>query len=138
VWLAKSEPGSVFLSGHVPDGFEQTLYTYAKSVFQHATVSDAMSSAIGAPEDWISAAELSLDMLTLLQQGSVMLQDRAIKISGIFAAPHMSDLLKAYSLKLPKGFALETHILEPTGETLPRRAREINLDGQSAASALNP
>lgn len=138
VWLAQLQHGSLSLSGHVPSEFDQTLFTYAQTLFQNIKVSNAMASAGGAPEDWISAAKLSLDMLTLLQQGNVTLNDRVIKLDGVFASSGMSDFLNEYRQRLPKGFKLETNILEPASRTPAVRAEETNLAARRAAGALNP
>ncbi len=116
VWLAQMRAGTVNLSGHVPDEFGQFLVNYAKSLFQ-SNVDNGMASARGAPEGWIGAAKLSLEMLNLLQQGQVLLSDRVIKLNGVFSSPGMGATLKSYSERLPKGFRLETNILDPVLRT---------------------
>lgn len=137
VWLAQLNNGILNLGGHVPAEFDRTLFTYAQTLFQNNKVSNAMASAVGAPDDWISAAKLSLDMLTLLRQGSVTINDRVIRLDGVLASPGMTEFLNGYRQRLPKGFKLEANILEPALHIPAVRADETSLSVRKPA-VLNP
>ena len=140
VWLAQLQPGSVTLSGHVPDKQDNALYSYAQGVFQNLKVNNTMEFADGQPRDWLTAAKVSLDMLSLLYAGNAEVSDNVVKLEGIYASPAMVDVLKSYSERLPKGFRLETNILEPVTRSPAARAEDVNLAAQTqaVAASLNP
>jgi OOP family OmpA-OmpF porin len=139
VWLAQIQPNSVSLSGHVPNQSDQDLVEYARALFQNAKLDNAMTLAAGAPGDWLTAAKVSLEMLALLRSGKVTLNDRFIKVDGIYSGPGMGELLNAYRQKLPKDFQLETNISEPViqaPKTTATRVEDMSLSARSAT--FNP
>ena len=73
------------------------------------SVNDGMEVAKGEPQDWLAATKLSLEMLSLLFSGNVVVSDNVIKLDGIYSSPAMVELLGAYSKRLPAGFRLEKH-----------------------------
>jgi len=138
VWLAQLQPGSLKLSGHVPDQKDQALCSYAQNLFQNMRVNNSMEFAEGEPRDWLEAVKLGLDMLSLLYAGNVAVSDNVIKLEGIFSSPGMVALFKSYSQKVPKGFRLETHILEPVARAPSARTEDVNLAAHTAPASLNP
>jgi hypothetical protein len=112
VWLAQLHSGSVNLSGHVPLESDRDLIIYARSLFGTLQVSNSMSWALGAPKGWVEAAKLSLNMLNLLQQGTVILTDKLITVDGVLAVSHTPDQVKAFVKLLPEGFKLEFNVAE--------------------------
>jgi hypothetical protein len=136
-WLAQIQPGYVSLSGYVPNEMDQVLLSYVQQQFQNSKIDNAMALAVGAPEDWLAAAKLSLDMLALLQSGSASLSDRVIKVDGIYASSEMAELFKLYRQKLPKGFRLEEHLTPPVARTTPARVEDV-VATRATAATLNP
>ncbi len=138
VWLAQMQPGSLNLSGYVPDKQDQALCSYAQNLFQTLKVNNSMEFAEGEPHDWLEAAKLSLDMLSLLYAGNVAVSDNVIRLEGIYSSPAAAALLKTYSQKVPRGFRLEMHILEPVVRGPTARAEDINVAAHTAPASLNP
>ncbi len=136
-WLAQIQPGSISLSGFVPNETDEVLMTYVQTQFQNSKIDNAMALAVGAPEEWLAAAKLSLDMLALLQSGSATLNDRVIKVDGIYASSEMAELFKLYRQKLPKGYRLESSVTPPASRTTPARAEDI-LAAHTSPATLNP
>lgn len=135
IWSAQLAQGALILSGHVPDQQEQPIYNYAQNAFQALRVSNNMEFAEGEPRDWSEAAKVALDMLGLLYSGNVSLSDNVIKVEGIFSTPDGAALLKSYSQKLPAGFHLDSHILEPVARA---PFADVNLAAHNTPGSLNP
>ncbi len=138
VWVAQLQPGSLNLSGYVPDQQEQALCSHAQNLFQNLSVNNGMEVAQGEPHNWLEAAKLSLEMLSLLYAGNVAVSDNVIKLEGIYSSPAMIGLLRTYSQKVPPGFRLEMHILEPVARAPSARNEDINIAAHTAPASLNP
>jgi hypothetical protein len=135
VWSAQLQPGSLNLSGHVPDTQDQPIYSYAQNLFQTLRVNNGMEAAEGEPRDWAEAAKVALDMLGLLYTGSASLSDNVVKLDGIYSSPEGAALLQSYKQKLPAGFRLEPHILEPVARA---PLADVSLASHTAPASLNP
>jgi hypothetical protein len=138
VWFAQLQPGSLNLSGHVPDKQDKVVSGYAESLFQNHKVTSAMEFAEGQPRDWIIATKAALDMLSLLSAGNVEVSDKVVKLEGIYASPAMAAVMKTYSERLPKDFKLETNVLEPVSRSPAAGAEAVNLAAQASSASLNP
>jgi hypothetical protein len=139
VWTAQLQLGSVSLSGYVPDRQDQPLCNHAQNLFQSLRVTNSMEFAEGEPRGWSEAAKVALDMLSLLYSGSASLSDNVIRLDGIYSsAENGPALMKAYSEKLPAGYKLEQHVLEPVARAPNARAEDVNLAAQATPAALNP
>ncbi len=139
VWLAQLQQGTLNLSGHVPDQQDQVLCSYAQNLFQNLKVNNRMEFAKGEPRDWLTATKVALDMLSLLYAGNAAITDNVIKLEGIYSSPAMVELLKLYRQKLPKGFVLETNILEPVARAPAARAEDVSLAAaHNAAASMSP
>lgn len=138
VWLAQMQPGSVSLSGHVPLELDQDLFTYAKSIFGSFHVSNSMALALGAPENWLDAAKLSLSILSLLQHGTVIVTDKVITVDGVLSAGHSREHVKALGAQVPEGFKLETSVIE--AESYPRSgaAAEVSVAAKRTEKLVSP
>ncbi len=138
VWTAQLQPGSINLSGHVPNQQDRQLCDYAQNVFQNLRVNSSMEFAEGEPREWFEAAKAALDMLGLLYAGNASLSDNVVRLEGIYSSPDGPALLKTYAQKLPAGFKLEPHILEPVARApSAARAEDVNLAAQTAPASLN-
>jgi hypothetical protein len=139
VWSAQLQLGSVSLSGYVPDRQDQPICNYAQNLFQSLRVSNNMEFAEGEPQGWSEAAKVALDMLSLLYSGSASLSDNVIKLEGIYSSSQDGPTaLKAYSQKLPAGYKLEQHILEPVARAPTARAEDVNVAAQTTPASLQP
>ena len=139
VWTAQLQPGSINLSGHVPSQQDRQLCDHAQNVFQNLRVNSSMEIAEGEPREWFDAAKASLDMLALLYTGNASLSDNVVRLEGIYSSPDGPAALKTYAQKLPAGFKLEPHILEPVARApSSARAEDVSLAAQTAPASLNP
>jgi len=139
VWAAEMRPGTVNLSGYVPDKQAQILCAHAQNIFQNVKVNNGMEVAKGEPRDWLDATKIALDMLSLLYSGNVSISDHVVRIDGYFSSPSMVDVFKSYSKKLPEGFRLETKIPEPVVRApAAARAEDVSFAAHEARASMNP
>ncbi len=138
VWVAQLQHGALTLSGHVPDQQDKVLCGYAENLFQNTKVNNSMEFAKGEPQEWLAATKLALDMLALLYTGNAAVSDKVIKLEGIYSSPAMVDLLKTYGQRLPRGFRLETNILEPVARAPAVRADDVSLAARSTPTSMSP
>lgn len=138
IWLAQLQPGSIDLSGHVPDRQDQALCNYAQNLFQNLKVNNSMEFAQGEPPAWLDAAKFSLDLLSLLYVGNAAVSDNIIRLEGIYSSPDMAALFKSYSSKVPPGFRLETHVLEPVARAPSAHGQDVSLAAHTFAGSMNP
>jgi OOP family OmpA-OmpF porin len=138
VWLAQLHSGSVNLSGHVPLESDSDLIVYARSLFGTLQVSNSMAWALGAPKGWVDAAKLSLNILNLLQQGTVILTDKIITVDGILNPSHTPEQVKAFANLLPEGFKLEFSVVEASQAIHPAAAGEIAVAAKRTLSNILP
>lgn len=145
IWKAKLQPGIIDLSGHVPNQKERQLCDYAQNVFRNLRVNSSMEFAEGEPQAWFEAAKTAIDMLALLYTGNASLSDNVVKLEGIYSSPEGPALLKNFAQRLPAGFKLDPHILEPVARAPAAPAtRDVNLAAQKAGrgalsrASLNP
>jgi hypothetical protein len=110
VWTAQLQQRALTLTGYVPEQQAQILCAHAHTLFRDVTVNDGMAVAKGEPRDWLAATKLSLEMLSLLYSGNVVISDNVIKLDGIYFSPATVEMLGAYSKRLPAGFRLEKNI----------------------------
>src|SRR5262249_20960507 len=89
VWFAQLQPGTLNLSGHVPDKQDKVLCDYAQNLFQTLKVNNTMEFAKGEPRDWLVATQVALDMLSLLYAGSAAISDNVVRLEGIYSSPAM-------------------------------------------------
>jgi hypothetical protein len=100
-------------------------------------VNDGMEVAKGEPQDWLAATKLSLEMLSLLFSGNVVISDNVIKLDGIYSSPAMAELLGAYSKRLPSGYRLEKNISVAKS---PLSAEDVSLAAHDSrpSTSMNP
>ena len=139
VWMAQLQQGTLILSGHVPDQQDQILYAYARSLFKNVKVNNGMEVAKGEPQDWLDATKLSLEMLSLLFSGNIAISDNLIRIDGIYSSPSLIEPFKACIKRLPRGFTLETRIMEPVAKASPS-AEDVSLASHDyqPQTSMNP
>jgi hypothetical protein len=112
IWNAQVTNGALRLSGHVPQEARNALTYAAQEHYAASQIEDAMTPARGAPDGWLGAAKLALEMLRYMQQGRITLVDRVITLEGALQTPETAKLVKNYSDKMPKGFRIEAKGLE--------------------------
>jgi hypothetical protein len=138
VWFAQLQPGSLNLSGHVPDQQDQILCAHAQSLFSNLKVNNGMEFAKGEPREWLDASKVALEMLALLYSGSVAINDTTITFEGIYSSPAMVELFKAYGKRLPNGFRLQNNVLEPVARAPSARGDDVNLAAHESHASMNP
>jgi OOP family OmpA-OmpF porin len=138
IWTAQLQPGGVSLTGHVPNEQDQIISDYAQTIFTSYKINNNMSLAAGEPKEWLTAAKLSLDMLGLLYSGSVTLTDTVIRVDGIFSSPTMAESIRSYAARLPRGFKLETNVIEPVAGAASIRTEDVTFAVRATPASLNP
>jgi OmpA-OmpF porin, OOP family len=138
IWLAQLQPGSINLSGHVPDQQDQVLCSHAQTLFHTFRVNNGMEVAKGEPEEWLAATKVALEMLSLLYTGNVAVSDTVVKLEGLYVSPSTPDELKAYKNRLPKGYTLETNVFESVARAPAARAEDVSLVAHQSEATFNP
>jgi OOP family OmpA-OmpF porin len=142
-WRGERAGSEVTLAGYVPTRqAKQDLAEYAQTLFADATVSDTVRVAAGAPQmDWIGAVKFSMDQLSRLGRGSVVLGERQFSIEGEAAsADAYGELLRANAQTLPASLELDgADVVPPRASPFrfaaARRPDSVVLDGHVQSEA---
>jgi hypothetical protein len=114
-WYASVKTdGGIKISGSVPNKISQkAIVDYAKHKFAGLDVEDLTSVNEKLPGQWTRAAQKSIDLLRLLDQGSIELTEQAIHLRG--DAPSETTLMSigAIANDLPSGFILKSEVTAP-------------------------
>jgi hypothetical protein len=137
VWFAQLQPGAVTLSGHVPDQQDKILYDHAQGLFHNVKVNNSMQFAKGEPQDWLAASKVALEMLSLLESGSVAISDTTVRFDGFYSSLGNADRFKSFSNRLPGGFTLQNNVLERVARGPAARVDDVVAARESQAS-MNP
>jgi outer membrane protein OmpA-like peptidoglycan-associated protein len=88
VWIAELQAGQLVLSGYAPSpSARDAVFLLAAMRFPDADISGALEIASGAPPEdgWLSAASISLQALSRLDNGAVEANGPAFEVSGAVA-----------------------------------------------------
>lgn len=115
VWTAeKDTDGSVLLAGMIPsEAAREALMSYARARFPQGVV-DRMSVARNVPPgDWVSAAKVSLDTLSQLQDGRANANGDKFNVTGSAASREIARVAEENLRIMPKGFRGQPNISSP-------------------------
>jgi hypothetical protein len=114
-WHASvTDDGSVRLSGVTPSSESQkAIVQSARQKFSNFDIEDNTSVNTKLNARWTQAALRSLELLLLLDKGSVEVTEQSIHLKG--AAPSETAVLSidAIASNLPSGFALKSEVTAP-------------------------
>ena len=144
VWSAtKSETGAVTIAGYAPDADTQTLLAGQVA----ALAADTSVVAAGAPKNFGASARKGLEILALLDSGSVTYESGAWAIAGTVSTPQQGFAADAaYSVAglRTAGWAYEVHLAKAAAAApLPNVAPFVwhavkTADGKVAFSGFAP
>lgn len=117
-WHAELVPGQgLSMSGHVPDADTRTYLFAAAERHFLGRVSAELDLAEGVPDDhWAAMIETTLMALSVLEEGSVMAQDRAVALIGRAATPEAEAAAREALAQLPEGYAINFEISVGTAD----------------------
>jgi OOP family OmpA-OmpF porin len=114
-WTASlSKDGTLKISGVMPDESGKKAITAAAGQrFPERYISDGTSINARLPDKWMKAALHALDLLSLLDNGSVEITDQSIRLKGDAPSETAVKLIDARSTEIPSGFALNSEVTSP-------------------------
>ena len=96
VWAARQESGTVALTGFYPDeATKQAIRSVVSLKFPGARVDDKMVIASGAPADLREAAQLGLEQLAKLENGTASIDSKKLMVTGMASTEAIANDAKA-------------------------------------------
>jgi hypothetical protein len=133
-WRAEVGGGKVKLTGAIPDSVDKKeLEDNIREMFRGQEIVDTTYVAEGAPESWLDAAMHSLQVLSLLNNGSVLLADHSVSLVGQVKDEPTLHKIDNMADGYPGGFAVDSQVSVPS----PARA-QASVFGMGFASAPVP
>ena len=114
--------GTLKISGVVPDETgRQAIGTAARRMFPECDVIDGTGVNTRLPDRWMKAAIHALDLLRLLDNGSVEITDQSIRLKGDAPAKRQLKMIDARATEIPNGFSLNSEVTAPGRQARCRR-----------------
>lgn len=120
-----SPEGSLLLRGRITDEtLRDTVEGLARALFPSVSVQAALRLDAGLPQGWAKKVFAGLESLSLLAEGSLLIQSEFIDIRGIAHDPGASDEISrilSAGLGVAEEFAIQVNYVEPesTESSLP-------------------
>jgi OmpA-OmpF porin, OOP family len=112
-WSAKRIGSTLTVTGNVPSPATRSALTdWVKKLFVGVTLSDQMTYARGAPDNWSSAAEIGLQQLARMQEGQAALSGNNFSLTGTAADAATRSAIEDAIGALPSGIVLTTHAVD--------------------------
>lgn len=114
-WTASvTKEGTLTLTGVMPDeGSKQIVTAAAGRMFRECDVIDGTGINARLPERWMKGALHALDLLRLLDNGSVEITDQSIRLKGDAPSETAVKMIDARSAEIPNGFSLNSEVTAP-------------------------
>jgi hypothetical protein len=114
-WTASvTKEGTLKISGVVPnESGKQAITAAAGKMFPECDISDGTSINARLPDKWMKAALHALDLLRLLDNGSVEITDQSIRLKGDAPSETAVKMIDARSTDIPSGFSLNSEVSSP-------------------------
>jgi hypothetical protein len=114
-WTASvTKEGTLTISGVVPDeGGKQVITATASRMWPECDVVDGTGVNDRLPERWMKAALHALELLRLLDNGSVEITDQSIRLKGDAPSETAVQMIDARSTEIPNGFSLNSEVTAP-------------------------
>ena len=112
-FVAERRGGGIALTGHVPnDADREAVLTAAHRKFGAAEVAGDLAYASGAPEGFVEAASVALQVLSRLVGGRVEIVDKTLTVDGFVYQPGaVEDITENVAVSLPEGFTVAADTL---------------------------
>jgi hypothetical protein len=116
-WNASIKPeGILRITGVVADAKQQhELHQLAKQKFSYLSIQDETVIDAKVPEDWGKVAQRSIDLLELLNQGSVEVTEQMVHLKGHVPTAEAMQSIELIGADLPGGVALRSEVSAPAG-----------------------
>jgi hypothetical protein len=114
-WTASvTKEGTLTISGVVPDeSGKQFITATAGRMWPECDVIDGTGVNTRLPDKWMKAALHALNLLRLLDNGSVEITDQSIRLKGDAPSETAVMLIDARSTEIPNGFSLNSEVTAP-------------------------
>ncbi len=114
-WTASvTKDGTLKISGVVPDQSDKkAIMTAANTMFPECSISDGTGFNRHLSDKWMKAAVHALDLLRLLDSGSVEITDQSISLKGDAASETAVKMIDARATEIPTGFSLNSEVTSP-------------------------
>ena len=114
-WKAELSATQLVLSGHVSgEEARQQIFDLAKARFPKRAIVDRMEAGSGAGEGFARAAEGAIELLSLMQEGSVAMSDLKLVLSGRVADEATAGRVRAsLASAIPANFSVSEKLTFP-------------------------
>ena len=118
--------GGIEMSGYVPDeAGRDALFAAAHRKFGAVEIAGDLVFASGAPDGFVDAANLALQVLSRLGGGRVEVVDNAVSAEGLVYQPGaVGDIFDELASALPEGFTADATSVEARQDDQPVTAQE--------------
>ena len=114
-WTASvTKDNTLTISGVVPDETgKQAITATAERMWPECDVIDGTGFNTRLPDRWMKAALHALELLRLLDNGSVEITDQSIRLKGDAPSETAVKMIDARSTEIPNGFSLNSEVTAP-------------------------
>lgn len=114
-WTASvTKEGTLKISGVMPnESGKQVIIAAANKMFPECDVINGTGINSGLPDKWMKAALHALNLLRLLENGSVEITDQSIRLKGDAPSETAIQMIDARSTEIPNGFSLNSEVTAP-------------------------
>ena len=114
-WTASvTKDNTLTISGVVPDETgKQVITAAAGRMWPECDVVDGTGVNTRLPDRWMKAALHALELLRLLDNGSVEITDQSIRLKGDAPSETAVKMIDARSSDIPNGFSLNSEVTAP-------------------------
>lgn len=115
-WIASvTKEGTLTISGVVPnESGKQAITAAAGRMFPECDVIDGTGVNTRLPDRWMKAALHALDLLRLLDTGSVEITNQSIRLKGDAPSETAVQMIDARATEIPNGFSLNSEVTAPS------------------------
>jgi len=111
LFSASAREGGLLLSGHAPDeAAVQEIAAIAARDFEKLAVTDAVTTARGAPPNFLRAASVGLKALARLSSGGLAMSDVALSLTGVVPEAQLDAIESDLKRDLPQNFVATIQI----------------------------
>jgi outer membrane protein OmpA-like peptidoglycan-associated protein/osmotically-inducible protein OsmY len=112
-FVATRQGAGVAMSGYAPDaGDREAIFTEAHRKFGAVEISGDLKFASGAPDGFVGAVSVALQVLSRVAGGHVELDGKALTIDGlVFQPAALEEIADTLDTSLPDGFVVAANTL---------------------------
>ena len=94
-------------------GDKQVIAAAAGKMFRECEISDTTGINAHLPDKWTKAALHGLDLLRLLDNGSVEITKQSIRLKGDAPSEVAAKTIDARAAEIPSGYSLNSEVTSP-------------------------